>query len=654
MARRLLAVTLAASLCLCACELRGGQHDRHGRAPGASSVAVPSVAIAPGVMMPQLIMGGYTCDGLEPDPPWRTHPNCTLSDGAHDPGHPSNYSLWLGAPGVGGLHQSGVDTAWQYETQAAVGAAVRASGRPRSDFFIGTKIPCNGRGGSPPMNASSAASYISQDLAALQMDYVDLILLHWPCTTADGTLDKQMNAMVWKALEQALRLGQTRAIGVSSFFHTPAARSGSALDALVASATVPPSVNQIYYGVNIGDQNMTAKNETLRYCAQHNITVQAFGCLAALRKHPPDWEVVERIANTHSVSAAQVLIRWVTQQGIVVVTGSTELAYDREDINSFGFVLSGTEMAQLSAVSATIKSDDDGALSCTAAFYRFEDESNLGADSAGNSPLSTKSPLDGPKYSWKPASDAGSIVGGYLDFEGEHDKNGGPTLHGFSTAFTAQEDTPLPGFTFEMLFNLGANFNRAGNTTLFSLKGSGGDSLAELALERHSITFRVDSVAATGEVSQNCLAIPLDQIGRRSYFYLTDGSWHHVAATMDMSNPIGVELRVFLDGESPGGFSSVLPSATGTAIYLGRSVFSLLPTPFSGRIDEVALYNTSITAQEAFVHYTRAIKHHVKYTNDLVVVPPAPAPASTIGVLDPKEFAPGSGNALPTNAFLAT
>ena len=154
-------------------------------------------------------------------------------------------------------------------------------------------------------------------------------------------------------------------------------------------------------------------------------------------------------------------MRWVSQQGIVVVTGSTRLDYDQEDIDQFGFRLSASEMARLSAVSA--KSDDDELSS--SAFYRFEEPSDVGADTAGNSPLTTRSP-HGPAYSWRPASDGG-IVGGWVGFE-EHNKRGGPILNGSSTVFVEQAGAPLRGFGFEALLNFGEHFNREGNTTLFS------------------------------------------------------------------------------------------------------------------------------------------------------------------------------------------
>ena len=121
-----------------------------------------------------------------------------------------------------------------YNTQADVGAAIKASRVPRSELFITSKIPCSRRDSHKypnPMTKVDAETYLAQDLKQMGLDYVDLMLVHWPCVTTAET------AAVWTALEDMVAKNKTRAIGISNF-------QTADIEALYKTANIKPAVNQ--------------------------------------------------------------------------------------------------------------------------------------------------------------------------------------------------------------------------------------------------------------------------------------------------------------------------------------------------------------------------------------------------------------------------
>ena len=164
--------------------------------------SVPSVPIAPGVDMPLINLGGV-----------------------HS--HPSNYSAWLGLGG------RGLDTAMMYgdNVQLRVGDALAASGLERGQIFVTTKVPCCPDGGLSSWCRWFDSEYedlaadvrMEIDLRLLQLEYVDLMLLHWPCATINDTV------RTYRGLESFASAGRARTIGISNF-------NASAIEALYAAA----------------------------------------------------------------------------------------------------------------------------------------------------------------------------------------------------------------------------------------------------------------------------------------------------------------------------------------------------------------------------------------------------------------------------------
>jgi diketogulonate reductase-like aldo/keto reductase len=258
-----------------------------------------TVEIAPGVFMPLVGIGGGGKKFL-----------------------PSNYSLWLELGG------RGLDTALTYgdDVQRDVGKAIQASGIPRDQIFVTTKVPC----------PAQTSGDVEHDLEMLGLDYVDLMLLHWPCRSSQGGMTKTIS--VYKGLETHVTSKKARAIGISNF-------DAGEIDQLMKGVSVKPAVNQNPFSV--GNHDLQALNK----CQELNITYSAYSPLGGLSHvdvlHDP---TVTAIATAHNKSTAQVALRWVVQQGVVAVTASTSSAHLQSDMDIFDFMLTEEEVNRLTKV----------------------------------------------------------------------------------------------------------------------------------------------------------------------------------------------------------------------------------------------------------------------------------------------------------------
>lgn len=213
-----------------------------------------------------------------------------------------------------------VDTARIYGNEADVGAGLRASGVPRAEVFVTTKLWNDDQGYDSTLRAFDAS------LDRLGLDYVDLYLLHWP--VAGKRLDS------WKALERLHSEKRARAIGVSNFMSRH-------LDELMTSATVLPAVNQIEVSPFL------QQRETRAFCRRQGIVVEAYSPLT--RGQRLDHPVVMATAARARRSAAQVLLRWALQHGLVVLPKSSHEARIRENAALFDFTLDAEAMTALDA-----------------------------------------------------------------------------------------------------------------------------------------------------------------------------------------------------------------------------------------------------------------------------------------------------------------
>jgi diketogulonate reductase-like aldo/keto reductase len=217
-----------------------------------------------------------------------------------------------------------IDTAALYENESDVGAAVRASGIPREEVFVTTKLWHTEHG----FERSQEAAHAS--LKRLGLSYVDLYLIHSP--RANSPEDRLAS---WRGLEKLHREGVCRAIGVSNY----AVRH---LEELRTHSDVVPAVNQVEFHPFVFDP------ELLAYCARLGIRLEAWAPLTRGRRF--DDATVRAIAAAHGRTPAQVLLRWGIEHGLIEIPKSVHRERIEENAKIFDFSLPADEVAHLDAL----------------------------------------------------------------------------------------------------------------------------------------------------------------------------------------------------------------------------------------------------------------------------------------------------------------
>jgi diketogulonate reductase-like aldo/keto reductase len=216
-----------------------------------------------------------------------------------------------------------IDTAAAYYNEEGVGAAVRASGLPRDEIFVTTKLRNGDQG------YDSALRAFEDSRKALGLDVVDLYLIHWPVPGRDLYVE------TWRAFQKLLADGAVRAIGVSNFLPEH-------LDRLVSESDVVPAVNQV-------ELHPTFQQEvTVERSRAHGIVPEAYSPLG----QGADLEApaVERIANELGVTPGQVVLRWHVQHGMVVIPKSVTPERMAANVDLFSFSLSEAQMSEIDAL----------------------------------------------------------------------------------------------------------------------------------------------------------------------------------------------------------------------------------------------------------------------------------------------------------------
>ena len=212
-----------------------------------------------------------------------------------------------------------IDTAYMYDNEEAVGKGIKQSGVPREEVFVTTKIY--------PTQFDEPDKAIDEALERLDVDYIDLMLLHHP---GDGDVE------AYKAMEKALKEGKIRSIGLSNWYIKE-------LREFLPKVTVVPAViqNEIhpYY----------QESDVVDYIQSKGIVMEGWFPLGG-RGHTKELlgdKVISGIAKDHGVSSAQVILRWNLQKGVVVIPGSSNPDHIKENLDLFGFELTDEEMDRI-------------------------------------------------------------------------------------------------------------------------------------------------------------------------------------------------------------------------------------------------------------------------------------------------------------------
>lgn len=219
-----------------------------------------------------------------------------------------------------------VDTAAMYGNEAAVGKAVRDSGLPRDEVFVTTKL-WNGDHG-----YREARRAFQNSLEALELDYVDLYLIHWP--VPGGWRES------WRALCEIVAEGRCRAIGVSNFTERH-------LEALERDFEVPPAVNQVEF------HPFVYSAELLQACQNRKIALQAYSPLVRAQMFGDP--LLERLSQKYRKSPAQILVRWGLEHGLSVLPKSVTPARISENFEVKDFELSSAEVQALDNLSCDFR-----------------------------------------------------------------------------------------------------------------------------------------------------------------------------------------------------------------------------------------------------------------------------------------------------------
>ncbi len=215
-----------------------------------------------------------------------------------------------------------VDTAQIYGNEQAVGDAIKHSNVPREDIFITSKIWVDDYGYDNTLKA------FDDSMKKLQLDYIDLYLIHKPYNDYYGT---------WRALERLYQEGRIRAIGVSSFWN-------ERLADLITFNDVKPAVNQIE--TNVWNQEWKSQ----QYMEKEGVQPEAWAPFAEGANHIFTNPLLEEIAEKHHKTTAQVMLRWFLQRNYVVIPKSVHKKRLAENYDVFDFELSAEDMVKIASM----------------------------------------------------------------------------------------------------------------------------------------------------------------------------------------------------------------------------------------------------------------------------------------------------------------
>ncbi|WP_053144796.1 2,5-didehydrogluconate reductase DkgA [Erwinia billingiae] len=213
-----------------------------------------------------------------------------------------------------------LDTAAIYKNEEGIGQALQETDIPRDDIFVTTKLWNDDQ-----LNAPQA---METSLKKLQLESVDLYLMHWPCPAKDNYVD------AWKAMIELQKQGLTKSIGVCNF-------QEAHLKRLLEETGVSPVVNQIELHPMLQQRTLHAWN------AMHHIQTESWSPLAQGGKGVFDQEIIKDLAKKYGKTPAQIVIRWHLDSGLVVIPKSVTPSRIEENFKVFDFRLEKPEISEI-------------------------------------------------------------------------------------------------------------------------------------------------------------------------------------------------------------------------------------------------------------------------------------------------------------------
>ena len=216
-----------------------------------------------------------------------------------------------------------IDAASIYDNEKGVGIGIKECGIERKELFVTSKLWNSERGYETTLNA------FEKSLKDLQLEYLDLYLIHWPATSYQFNNWRQINSDTWRAMEKLYTEGKIRAIGVSNFLEHH-------LEPLMENAKIMPSVNQIEYHPGF------MQNDCVKFCTDNNIQVEGWSPLG--RGKVLENEMLKEIALKYNKSVAQLCIRWALQNNVLPLPKSTTPIRIKENFEVFDFEILESDM----------------------------------------------------------------------------------------------------------------------------------------------------------------------------------------------------------------------------------------------------------------------------------------------------------------------
>jgi len=214
-----------------------------------------------------------------------------------------------------------IDTAKLYANEKEVGQAIRASGIPREQIYVTTKLWTSDQA------YESTRQAFEESRRKLNLEYIDLYLIHWPGD------DRHKRHEAWRAMAEIHQAGTAKAIGVSNF-------TIDNLKELMEASDIKPAVNQIQFHPFI----YSPQKELLDYCQAEGIVFEAYSPLARGRLSDP---MLAEIGRKYGKSPSQVTLRWAIQHGTIPLPRSSQRKHIEENFDVFDFELLGEDMAAI-------------------------------------------------------------------------------------------------------------------------------------------------------------------------------------------------------------------------------------------------------------------------------------------------------------------